>query len=98
MRAMKATFSRPDKAVFGRKWDQMRIRSAITDLLQSKGGSVHRQAILEHLVSLGVMGDETSPMSSLAAYLTDMPDFVSHGAGHWALKSGPIPTRRRKPK
>ena len=67
------------------------IRSAIAEIMRTKGGVVHRQEILDHLITLKIMGHESKPMTSLAAYLTEMKDtFVSHGGGQWGLRSEPI--------
>jgi hypothetical protein len=75
-----------------------RIRSEIEPLIRAKG-IVHRQEMLNHLISLGIMGHERSPMASLAAYLTEMKEtFVSHGGGKWGLRDGPMPTKIRSPR
>jgi hypothetical protein len=75
-----------------------RIRSEIEALIRVSG-IVHRREMLDRLVSLGIMGRESSPMASLAAYLSEMKEsIVSHGGGKWGFRDGPIPTKIRSPR
>ena len=72
------------------------IRSAIAEIMRTNGGMVHRQEILDHLIGLKIMGHESNPMGSLAAYLSEMKDmFVSHGGGKWGLRREPIPASQK---
>jgi hypothetical protein len=66
-----------------------RIRTEAEKFVRSKGGVAHRQEILDHLVSLGIMGRESRPMASFAAYLSDelKDTFVGHGGGQWGLRA-----------
>jgi hypothetical protein len=63
-------------------------------------GQAHRQEILDHLTAKKIMGNESAPMASLAAYLSGWKELViSVGEGRWALadmkdgreKPGPSP-------
>jgi hypothetical protein len=62
-----------------------RIRAEIERLLGANR-SLHRSAILAHLVEVGLMGSEKQPMANLAAYLSRWTDdFVSDGRGNFQL-------------
>lgn len=62
------------------------IKAEVTYLLDARG-TEHRQRILEHLISKGLMGSEKSPMGSLAAYLSDYKAvFVADGRGNFSLR------------
>ncbi len=63
-----------------------RVRSVIAEMVRANG-IVHRQVLLDHLIAAGIMGTEASPMASLAAYLSEMAEFESHGGGKWGLRS-----------
>lgn len=67
-----------------------KIKAEITAFLQQRGGrAVHRKEILSHLISIGLMGREKTPIASLAAYLTGWNDtFGPDGRGNWVLKEG----------
>jgi hypothetical protein len=65
------------------KADQM--WTAIRDFLKSRG-IAHRQEILDHLVSLGLMSNSPKPMGTLAAYMSERKQLlVKHGEGRWSL-------------
>ncbi|MBV9202921.1 MAG: hypothetical protein JOY83_24915 [Alphaproteobacteria bacterium] len=59
--------------------------AAICDFLKSRG-IAHRQEILDHLVSLGLVNDSPKAMGNLAAFMSDMKQhLVKHGEGRWSL-------------
>ncbi len=73
-----------------------RIRSETRAFIERSGGTAHRQDILDHLIRLGIMGNERQPMASFAAYLTEMKaDFVSVGAGKWTKSPHGTPYQKR---
>jgi hypothetical protein len=73
-----------------------RIRAETRASIERSGGVAHRQDILAALISAGIMGDERSPIASLAAYLTEMKsDFQSLGAGKWTVRVGADIDRHR---
>ena len=62
------------------------IKAEVTYLLEARG-TEHRQKILDHLISKGLMGQEKSPLASLAAYLSDYKAvFVADGRGNFSLR------------
>jgi hypothetical protein len=76
-----------------------RVRAETTAFIERSGGIAHRQDILVELLRLGIMGKERSPMASLAAYLSEMPEFSSVGAGRWKIIRENInPDVARKPR
>lgn len=65
-----------------------RVKNAIEELLRERG-KTHRNDILAHLQSLGLMGDEKNPMGRLAIYLSGAKDrFKSDGFGTYNLRRG----------
>ncbi len=74
-----------------------RVRAEAKAFIERSGGTAHRQAILDHLIELGVMGRERSPIASFAAYLTEMEEFVGVGGGRWAVRSG-VDTPKKPPR
>lgn len=63
------------------------IKTAVTELLAANG-SVHRKAILDHLIGKGLMGHEKNPLKQLAAYLSGWrAEFKSDGLGNFSLVS-----------
>jgi hypothetical protein len=63
-----------------------KVKAEIAALLQQRG-AVHRKEILRHLIAVGLMGHEKTPMSSLAAYLSYSKNiFDRDGGGNWSLK------------
>jgi hypothetical protein len=75
-----------------------RIRAETRAIIERSGGIAHRQDILNHLTRLGIMGAERSPMTNLAAYLSEMKEFASAGSGNWTIRSDVTvrAARRRK--
>jgi hypothetical protein len=62
-----------------------KIKSEIIGLLQQRG-SIHRKEILNHLITIGLMGQEKDPIQSLASYFSGWRDtFEPDGAGNWSL-------------
>ena len=62
------------------------IKMEVTHLLEARG-TEHRQKILEHLISKGLMGQEKNPLANLAAYLSDNKAlFVADGRGNFSLR------------
>ena len=62
------------------------LKAEVTHLLDVRG-TEHRQKILEHLVSKGLMGREKNPLANLAAYLSDNKDvFATDGRGNFSLR------------
>ena len=62
------------------------LKAEITHLLDVRG-TEHRQKVLEHLVSKGLMGHEKNPMANLAAFLSDNKDlFATDGRGNFSLR------------
>jgi hypothetical protein len=65
------------------KADQMWM--AIRDFLKSRG-IVHRQEILDHLVSMGLVNDSPKAIGTLAAFMSERKQqLVKHGEGRWSL-------------
>lgn len=62
-----------------------RIRVELNRLMKD-GGYIHRKALLDHLLALGLMGTEKNPMASLAHYLTTSGHYKNNNNGSWALK------------
>jgi hypothetical protein len=56
--------------------------------IERNGGIAHRHDLLQHMINLGIMGAERSPMASYAAYLSGMREFESLGEGRWRIASG----------
>ncbi len=62
------------------------LKAEVTHLLDVRG-TEHRQKILDHLVSKGLMGHEKNPLANLAAYLSDNKDvFATDGRGNFSLR------------
>ena len=75
-----------------------RVRVETRAFIERSGGVAHRQEILGHLLQLGLMGKERSPMASLAAYLSEMKEFMSAGGGRWTIRADlhiPVSPRRK---
>lgn len=64
-----------------------KIKAELRRYLQVNGGTAHRMAALQHLMTVGLMGAEKDPMGNLAAYFSHWKDdFVSDGGGNWSLR------------
>ncbi len=64
-----------------------KVQTAIVAFL-SANGQQHRKTILDHLIGLGLMGNEKDPMQRLAIYLSGMREaeiVTSDGAGNFKL-------------
>jgi hypothetical protein len=72
-----------------RQTKAVRMRDHIRSLLLING-SLHRSVILDDLMAQGLMGDEKSPMASLAAFLSDNRElFEPDGRGNFMLRNKP---------
>ena len=64
-----------------------RVRTETREFIERSGGMAHRRDILDHLMQVGIMGKERSPMASFAAYLSEMNEFMSVGGGKWQIRN-----------
>jgi hypothetical protein len=66
-----------------------RVRDEAAGLMR-RLGRVHRNAVLDRLIELKIMGHEKDPLASLAAYLSESRDiFATDGKGAWYLRALP---------
>jgi hypothetical protein len=74
-----------------------KMKAEITKLLTTRE-KMHRKAILNHLVSQGIMGKEGKPMQALAIFLSSRrADFSSDGEGNFSLRGKTPEAPRRLP-
>lgn len=67
-----------------RKTKEEKIREAIRYYLGRRPNrTAHRAQLAEHLVSLGIMGSEQSPIRALSVYLVRWPEFQPVGEGQY---------------
>jgi hypothetical protein len=65
-----------------------KVRRMTAELL-TREGRTHRNTILDHLKSAGVMGNEKNPIGQLASYLSANNDlFAADGNGNFTLRQG----------
>jgi len=71
--------------LYGSKRDRM--ETAIERFLRENSQPMHRIQIKDHLLELGIVGEERDPLAHVSSVLSASPRFISVSNGLWTLKT-----------